>query len=53
MDLRITDRKPESRPLRSYPSGHATLGYSVGVVLAAMIPEKSQVILGPMRLLAR
>ena len=39
------DRKPESRPLRSYPSGHATLGYSLGVVLAALIPEKSQAIL--------
>jgi membrane-associated phospholipid phosphatase len=39
------DRKPESRPLRSYPSVHATLGYSVGVVLAALIPEKSQAIL--------
>jgi acid phosphatase (class A) len=39
------DRKPESRPLRSYPSGHGTLGYSVGVVLAALIPEKSQAIL--------
>ena len=39
------DRKPESRPLRSYPSGHATLGYSVGVVLATLIPEKSQAIL--------
>jgi acid phosphatase (class A) len=39
------DRKPESRPLRSYPSGHATLGYSVGVVLAALIPEKAQAIM--------
>lgn len=39
------DRKPDSRPLRSYPSGHATLGYSVGVVLAALIPEKAQAIL--------
>jgi len=39
------DRKPDNRPLRSYPSGHATLGYSVGVVLAALIPEKSQAIL--------
>ena len=29
----------------SYPSGHATMGYSVGVVLAAAIPEKSQAIL--------
>ena len=39
------DRKPDSRPLRSYPSGHATLGYSVGVVLAALVPGKSQAIL--------
>jgi acid phosphatase (class A) len=39
------DRKPESRPLRGYPSGHGTLGYSLGVVLAALIPEKSQAIL--------
>jgi acid phosphatase (class A) len=39
------DHKPESRPLRSYPSGHGTLGYSVGVVLAALFPEKSQAIL--------
>ena len=39
------DRKPESRPLRGYPSGHSTLGYSLGVVLAALVPEKSQAIL--------
>ena len=29
----------------SYPSGHATLGYSLGVVLTHLMPEKSQVIL--------
>jgi acid phosphatase (class A) len=29
----------------SYPSGHATMGYSVGVILAAAIPEKAQAIL--------
>lgn len=39
------DRKPESRPLRSYPSGHSTLAYSVGVVLASLFPDKSQAIL--------
>jgi hypothetical protein len=39
------DHKPASRGLRSYPSGHATLGYSMGGVLAALIPEKSQAIL--------
>ena len=39
------DRKPASRPLRSYPSGHATMSYTFGVVLAALIPEKAQTIL--------
>jgi acid phosphatase (class A) len=29
----------------SYPSGHTTLSFSMGVVLASLIPEKSQVIL--------
>ena len=31
--------KPD--PLTSYPSGHATTGYSIGVVLAALIPDKA------------
>jgi acid phosphatase (class A) len=39
------DRKPSALPLRSYPSGHATMAYTFGVVLAALIPEKSQAIL--------
>jgi acid phosphatase (class A) len=39
------DRKPQARPLRSYPSGHATMGFTFGVVLASLIPEKSQAIL--------
>lgn len=30
---------------RSYPSGHATLGYSLGVILAHLIPEKAEAIL--------
>jgi acid phosphatase (class A) len=38
-------KKPADRPLRSYPSGHATMGYSVGIVLAALIPDKAQAIL--------
>ncbi|HUO88579.1 MAG TPA: phosphatase PAP2 family protein [Rhizomicrobium sp.] len=29
----------------SYPSGHATVGYAMGVVLAALMPEKAQAIL--------
>ena len=39
------DRKPTSRPLRSYPSGHATMAYTFGVILAGLVPEKSQAIL--------
>jgi acid phosphatase (class A) len=38
------DYKPNAAPRTSYPSGHATLAYSVGVVLADLIPEKSQAI---------
>jgi acid phosphatase (class A) len=39
------DYKPNAPPLTSYPSGHATLGYSEGFILAALMPEKAQVIL--------
>jgi acid phosphatase (class A) len=28
----------------SYPSGHATLGYSIGLTLATLLPEKARVI---------
>ena len=31
--------------LNSYPSGHATLTYAMGVVLSSLVPEKSQSIL--------
>lgn len=44
-DVRASAAKPGGRALRSYPSGHATMGYAVGTFLAAMIPEKSQAIL--------
>ena len=39
------DYKPNAAPLTSYPSGHATLSYSTGYILAALMPEKAQVIL--------
>jgi acid phosphatase (class A) len=42
--VRAGAAKPGGRVRRSYPSGHATLGYSVGVVLATLIPEKEQAI---------
>jgi acid phosphatase (class A) len=33
------------KPLGSYPSGHSTLGYSVGWALAQLMPEKAPAIL--------
>ncbi|THD57312.1 phosphatase PAP2 family protein [Phenylobacterium sp.] len=39
------DYKPGANSKTSYPSGHATLGYSVGGVLAELIPERAQAIL--------
>jgi acid phosphatase (class A) len=39
------DYKPNAAPLTSYPSGHATLSYSIGYVLAQLMPEKGQAIL--------
>jgi len=39
------DYKPNAAPLTSYPSGHATLSYSTGYMLAALMPEKAQAIL--------
>jgi acid phosphatase (class A) len=35
----------DANPQNSYPSGHATLGFATGVVLAALMPAKAQVIL--------
>jgi acid phosphatase (class A) len=32
-------------PLTAYPSGHSTLGYSVGIVLANLIPTKAPAIM--------
>lgn len=29
----------------SYPSGHASMAYSIGIVLAALMPQKAQIIL--------
>ena len=38
-------KKPADRAYRSYPSGHSTMGYTFAIVLAALIPNKSQEIL--------
>ena len=40
--IKPCDDKPGANPRTSFPSGHATLGYSVSYVLAQLMPEKSQ-----------
>ncbi len=35
---------PDTFANRSYPSGHTSVGYLMGVVLAAMVPEKKEAI---------
>ena len=40
-DPSIQTCDPDDKPLTSYPSGHATLGYSLGMTLAAMMPDKA------------
>jgi acid phosphatase (class A) len=37
--------KPNAKPTNSYPSGHSSLGFSVGPVLAQLLPDKAQAIL--------
>lgn len=43
--LQTCEPKKEGKPANSYPSGHASLSFSMGVVLAQLLPEKSQAIL--------
>ena len=45
VDASVKSCSKEDAPLSSYPSGHATLGYSMGVVLSSLVPDKSQTIL--------
>ncbi len=40
-DHTISTCDPDDKPLTSYPSGHATMGYTVSVILANLIPEKA------------
>jgi acid phosphatase (class A) len=37
--------KPNAKPLNSYPSGHSTLAFSVGIVMSNLMPEKATVIM--------
>lgn len=44
-DVQKAAAQPGGRKRASYPSGHATMGYTFGAVLSALMPEKSQAIL--------
>ena len=39
------DFKPNAKTNTSYPSGHSTMGFALGYVLAALAPDKAQAIL--------
>jgi acid phosphatase (class A) len=43
-DKTITTCDPDDKPATSYPSGHAMVGYTLGLVLATLIPEKADAI---------
>lgn len=45
VDASIQSCDPGDKPLTSYPSGHATLGYSLAMTLAVLIPEKAQALM--------
>jgi acid phosphatase (class A) len=44
-DVRESMAKPGGRKAASWPSGHATMGYSFAIILASLIPEKAQAIM--------
>lgn len=44
VDATIPTCDPDDKPATSYPSGHAMVGYTVGLVLATLMPEKAQAI---------
>jgi len=45
VDAAIKTCDPGDKPLTSYPSGHATMGYTVSLILADLMPGKAQAIL--------
>ena len=45
VDATIPTCDPGDKPTTSYPSGHAMIGYSTGLVLAELMPDKAQAIL--------
>ena len=44
-DVMASVAQPGGRKSASYPSGHATMGYSFAIILAYLLPEKAQAIM--------
>jgi acid phosphatase (class A) len=49
-DIQVCVAPKPSNLDRSYPSGHTTMGYAMGVVLANLVPEKAKEIMERARL---
>lgn len=45
VDATIPTCDPDDKPTTSYPSGHATLGYSLGMTLAVLMPERAEALM--------
>lgn len=43
--IRTCTKQPPGPAANTYPSGHSTTAFSLGVVLAALMPQKAQIIL--------
>jgi len=44
VDATIPNCDPDDKPLTSYPSGHAMMGYTAAIVFASLMPEKAPAI---------
>lgn len=42
VDATVKTCDPNDKPLNSYPSGHATLGYSLAMTMAVVLPDRAQ-----------
>lgn len=45
VDASIVTCDPGDKPLSSYPSGHATMAYSIAMTYAVLVPEKAQAVM--------
>lgn len=45
VDPSLNSCSKQDDPQSAYPSGHATMGYAMGVILAALVPEKASAIM--------